>query len=185
MSGPSLAGAIFVAQQESMRELVGDDAYERALGTLPPEVREEVRAASAISWVPFTVVEATMVAVANEAGRGLESFQRELSQKVIKRTINGIWRALMRFTSPETLLARMGVLWSKSYDRGRLISVRFDRDIGAELELVDFPDATDFVLRGIGYGIETLVSHAGGRAVHARWRRTPDGASYTIKWRRA
>ncbi len=176
----SLSGAIFGTQQLVLREMAGDAAYERALASLPAAVEERVRTHAAIGWVPFEIVEAVVTAVAGEMDLAVEGLQRELVGGVTRHTVRGVWRLLVRFSTPEAILARVGTLWSKTYNRGTAALESFDPGRAGQLVVHELPDASDFMLRGVALGVESLVGSTRGRGARVHWRRTPGGAVYSL-----
>jgi len=52
-----------------------------------------------------------------------------------------------------------------------------------EVELVDWPDAPEWVLRGAGIGIETVLRAAGRKDVRVAGKRTPQGVEYLATWK--
>jgi hypothetical protein len=180
----TIVGVMFAGQRAAVRELLGEERYERALARLSPRDREMVREAGMLTRVPFRVVEAFVTAGAAEQGRPIEQLQREVAAHATQRTFGGVWRILFRFTTPDALVARLIPLYHRVYDRGRLELRAFTPGERAEIVLHDFPDASDFILRGFAFGLELTLEHVGRRAVRVEWQRTPRGATYWIKWRR-
>lgn len=179
----SVSGVLFSTQQIVMREMVGDAAYERALAKLPANVREAALTTAAIGWVPFTIVEPVVTAVALEAGRTVENFQRDLVRKLTERTVRGIWRVLVRFSSPEAIMSRTSTIWNRMYNCGTA-TLEVPRDGRGELVVRGLPnDAPDFMLRGLAYSMEALIEHLRNREARVVWRRTPDGAVYSVTTR--
>lgn len=180
MSGAplSLSGLIFSAQQEVLRELAGP-AYERAIASHSDEVRLMVQTTASIGWVPFDVVEAVMSSVARELGRPTERLQREVAQKVAERTVTGVWRLLARFSSADAIVGRVGTLWGRTYSQGSA-HLEVPREGSGELVVRGLPSASDFMLRGVAYALEALLEVTRKRIARVQWRRTNDGAVYTV-----
>ncbi len=176
----SLSGVLFTSQQAVLREMVGDAVYERALATLAPAVRDAVRTTAAIGWVPFTIVEPVVTAVAREANRSVQALHRAMVDRLTAQTVRGIWRMLVRFTSPEQIIKRTSSIWSRTYNLGSA-TVESAREGRGELVVRGLPaDAPEFMLRGIAFALEALLAHTRERSARVQWRRAGDGAVYSI-----
>jgi hypothetical protein len=79
-------------------------------------------------------------------------------------------------------VSRTPVIFSKSYNRGRLVASIPSAGRG-EVQLVDWADVPDWPLRGTRAGIETGLRIAGRQHVYVECKRTPTGASYLVTWR--
>lgn len=180
----SLSGMLFSAQQDALRDIIGDERYARALASLPPAMQETVHTNAAIGWIPFETVEAVVDAAAREADRATEVLQREVARAVLQRTLRGVWRLLVRFSSASATAARVPVLWGKSYNRGR-VQVEIPQEGEGEIIVHGIPDASDFALRGFAFGTEALLAISRDRIARVQWRRTPDGAVYAFSSRRS
>jgi hypothetical protein len=178
----SLKGMLFVTQQEVLREVAGADVYTRAVASLPAPLRERVTTTVAAEWVPFELVETVMVAVAEQAGRTPEALQREVAQRVADRLIRGVWRVIARFVSVEATVARAEMIWTKTYDRGA-VRVEEAREGRARVVVSGVPGASEFMLRGFAYALEAWLARSRGRNPRVEWRRTDDGAVYTVQSR--
>ena len=180
----ALSGIVFTTQQEVMREMVGEDVYERAIASLPPDLADTARTQIAVGWVSFDTVSAVVEVVGAEHGESLERFQRELVGRVARRQFRGVWRMLLRLTSREALLKRASALWRRTYSRGE---ARFESDGGQEgtLILSDLGYASDYMLRGVGYSFEALLEHTGATDVRVRSQRLGGGhARFEVSWHR-
>jgi hypothetical protein len=178
---PTLSASIFAAQQKAMREAVGAAVYERALAKLPPAESELARTAS-IGWIPFATVEAVMSAVADEAGRPVLAFQREMAKRLVDDRVRGVWKVLVRVTGLWSLFHRIDVFWNRSYGAGRIRVLEVEP--GRALLLLDeIAEPSDFLLRGFAYNTEALFAHYGSPDAKVQWQRVPGGARFAITWR--
>jgi hypothetical protein len=177
----SLSASVFGTQLRVLREMLGDEGFERGLGRLPAELASRVRTTPALGWVPFEVVEPVVVAMAEEAGEPIERFQALLAQQTTQEQINGVWWVLMRLTTRSALLRRMSTLWRKTWSHGHVRWVS-ERRGTMQLQLRGMPGASEYVLRGVGHAVSALLRHAGSRDVRVRRRRARDGADYDIDW---
>ncbi|MFW6049916.1 MAG: hypothetical protein ACODAU_02010 [Myxococcota bacterium] len=176
-----LAGSLVVDQRETLRVLLGDDGYGRVLDAVPREAREEYEQALGVSWVPTEVVDEVVRTAARYVGRPLLEFHSDLTRRNLERTLRGIWRVLLRFTSDQALIQRTPVFYRKSYDTGALEG-SIPEPGHAVSTLRGYPGISDVQLTGLRVGIETVLSMAGRLDVRGRHRRTADGAVIDCFW---
>jgi hypothetical protein len=172
-----MSGAVLTTGREVTRELIGAAAYERALASVPPEIAAEYRQATAVSWVPFAVVEPVMEAMAHAANRDTLALQEEVARITMDRSLRSIWRVFLRLTSNEALLSRMPAIYARSYNYGRVI-VSFPDRGRAIIELTDWPMAPMHLLRSIRVGIEVTLQAVGRPNARVVLDRTPRGAVF-------
>jgi hypothetical protein len=176
-TGASMSGALVTTGRETTRSIIGDAAYERALQSVPPRIAEEYRRATSLTWVPLAVVDPVIEAMGRAAGRDPLDLQDQVARHTVERSLQSIWRVFLRLTSNEALLSRMPLIFSKSYNRGRL-STSFPRPDRAVVELAGWPQAPQHVLRSTRVGLEAVFQGAGRKAARVSLDRTSDGAIY-------
>lgn len=164
-----------------MAELVGAEPVARALASLPAPAREAYESATSVGWVPVPAVDAFMAAVAKESGWELSKLAYESSRRSVERLLGGLWRVILRFTSDEALVARTPLIYSKTFDTGRLES-RIPRSGHADVVQSGWPEIPDVHLIGLAAGIDAALRSAGRENVKVAWRRTATGASFTATW---
>ena len=176
-----MAGVLMLDQLKVMRELVGDECYERALAQLPDDDSELWRELLAIQWVPASAANRLITGVAAEAGRNVDDFANEVATIGVERTFHSLWRVLLRVTTDAALVKRTPLLYSKTYDRGQLTS-KIEQPGKAELELEGWPHVPKMDLIGLAAGIRTVLACAGRKDPEVRWRRNSQGASFVATW---
>lgn len=164
-----------------MSELVGAEVVARALTSLPADARETYESATSVGWVPLPAVDAMMAAVARESGWDPSRLSYETSRVSVERLLRGLWRVILRFTSDEALVARTPLIYSKTFDTGRLES-RIPRPGHAEVVQSGWVDIPDVHLVGLAGGIDAALRAAGRANVRVTWKRTPTGAAFTATW---
>ncbi len=167
---------------EAGHELLGREVVERGLSSLAPALRARVAGAVPGGWVPIGSAEEAFRSIAHAAEREWPGLHVELARHTVERAYRTLWRMLLRLTSDSALVSRTPVIFGKSYNRGRLVaSVLFSGR--GEVELIDWPDAPDWPIRGTQAGIETGLRIAGRRNVRVESRRTQTGAFFAVTWR--
>jgi hypothetical protein len=179
---PSVNGTNVVLARRAMEALVGADVVARAIASLPRETAEAYTSVG-LGWVPVTVVDTVLGAIASEAGWSAERLTRESSRASVETLLGGLWRVMLRFTSDEALIARTPLLYSKTFNVGRLES-EFLSMRHAEVTQSGWPGISDLQLIGVATGIETVLRCAGRQDVKVICKRTPPGASFTATWSR-
>ncbi len=178
---PSVSGALVRELRLAAEEMLGADLVTSALASVPQETRDDFENALPVGWVPISSVERAFEAIATAAGRGVEDLHVELARESVERTLKTFWRLLLRVTSDAALISRTPVIYSQSYNRGRIVPTIPSPGRG-EIALVDWPDAAAWPIRGTRVGVETVLRLAGRRDVRVEGRRTPTGALYVATW---
>ena len=178
---PSMSGTLVTGLVEVAREVLGPSAVSTGLDEAPAWARDRVLSALPGRWVPIEASELAFGSIARVAGRDLPELHLELARRSVARAVKTFWRVLLHFTSDDALVSRCPVFFGKSYNRGRL-TARITAPGRGQVDLLDWPDAPDWPLRGSRAGIETVMTAAGRRDVRVEARRTPEGAVFVITW---
>lgn len=184
MVEPSISGISIIHSRESLEELAGKDAFERALLTLSEGDRAEYLAVTSSSWLPVRIADEVQRAVAREAGVGVDEFAefvREFSHRGVARMAGTAWKLLLQLASDRTLIERTPELHTQTYNVGRL-SAEVDAPGHGIVTLQEWPTVSDEQMIGIAAGVEAVLQTAGRTGVVVRWKRTTDGAQYTLTW---
>lgn len=183
-SVPCTSGIAALDVLHVLGEMVGDETIERAKARLSPDLRAEIEALTAVSWLPNTTLGALIDEVARCAGRDPEALIDQAVCGAVDRTFKSVWRMFLRVTSDEALIKRTPMIYQRSRNTGQL-SARVLEPGCAELLLTDWPDVSDRHLRTIGVSIQRVVELAGRHDVRMSVRRTPEGGRYELRWREA
>lgn len=178
---PSVSGTLACSLREHVCDLVGRQTVDEALRTVPETTRSLYESATAVGWVPIETMEAVFSAIADRAGLTVAELHERVARQSIERTFRTVWRMLLRLTTDRALVSRAPVIFSKSYNRGRLVA-EFPVRGRAEVRLEDWPDVPEWPLRATRIGVETVLRVAGRRRVRVRTTRTEDGALFTAEW---
>ena len=178
---PCISGIATLDVLQALEDLVGADACAAARRTLAAELRDELAAITALSWVKTTTLSDVIDAIAKHAGREPEALLDEAVRRAVDRTFKTVWRTFLRFTSDEAMVKRTPMIYARSRNVGQL-NARMVEPGHAELLLTDWPDVSERQMRSIGVGIERVVHLAGRRDVHMDCARTAEGARYELRW---
>lgn len=181
MAEPRVIGALIRKEREVLEGIVGADAIEAALRTLPDELREEYSTVRPLTRIRTQTVEAVYTAVAAETGRDVMRLHRELVRVSMESALRGIWRSLLRFTSDDALVRRAPLVFSRGLSEGAL-TARIVRPGSAEIRLTGWNGVSDMQINGIAAGVETMLFCAGRQNVRVVSHRTLDGACWIASW---
>jgi len=179
---PSVAGIAVLDLMRALEEIVSTEVFLRAREALPPGVREDLDAVSAVSWVPNDTLNSVIDEIARAASLDPEAMLDQAIRSASQRTFRTVWRMFLRVTSDEALIKRAPVVYGRSRNVGQL-SARIDTPGVAEVLLTEWPDISDRTLRSIGVGIQSVLEIAGRRDVRMSYIRTPSGGRYELRWR--
>lgn len=164
-----------------MEELAGAEAVRLARESLLPPHRETFSNVLPVSWLDSDACNEFMVRVAQQIGQDPERFAVDVVRRGVERTLNTLWRIILRFTSDAALVQRTPMLYSKTYDVGELTS-RIDRPGRADIELRGWPGVPRMDLIGLATGIETVLRCSGRKDVRVDFERRHDGAAFVATW---
>ena len=189
---PCVVGTGPLGVREAMREAVGDEVVERALGKLSASLRGEYAAIRPESWVPLDLSAQVIDAVALEAGRDRDAFFEEMVRAGSLRSINRFYRTLLRFAWDEMLVARAAGSYSHIRNVGRFEATLIKAG-EAVAYLRDWPKLTERHAHSLAYTMEAFILAAGKREVKvtvsidppASPEEAPSSATYRCRWRGA
>jgi hypothetical protein len=180
--GPAVAGTRVLNMRDVVLERFGREPLNRALSTLPAEVREEYLALSPISWVQTTTDYAVHDAIAKELGKDPIAFHEGLLREAMQRSFKTLWRIFLRFTSDEALLARAPIIYAKTRNTGTLVGRMVSRTHG-ELTLSTYPKIAPRDGRSIAIGLHTVLVLTGRNNASVTESMRPDGAVFAVRLR--
>jgi len=178
---PRQSGAVLLDSIRALREIAGDAAVRAGLDALDADTRVSFSGATTLTWVPAPEFERFFTAAASSVGRNRDGLQDEVSRRAVERTLNTLWRVILRVTTDNALVSRTPLLYSKTYDDGAMQS-RIYAPGRAEILLVGWPAVSEFHMRGIARGIETVLRCSGRKAARVSWARRATGAAYQATW---
>ena len=165
----------------ALQGIVGLEAYAKALASLSPEDRQEITDAQAISWVRMQTSYKLVEAAALAAGRDPDTVYDESVRRSAQLTYRGVWKVLLRFASPDTLLTRASMMYSKSRNWGKLQAALLGEG-SAELRITEWPQMPERYIRAIAISSATILEIAGQRKAAYTFVTTRDGAVIRMRW---
>lgn len=177
---PAIYGAVIAQTRTALIEVVGREAYDRALATMPPADAEAYAQANALDWVPVRVIEGVARACGEVTGRDWQTLNDEVSRLGSRRAFGTVWRVFLRFTSDEALMTRGPTIFGKTYSHGR-VHLEFSEHCSARVAL-EWPNPPDLVVRTLRIAIEELLVAGARSRVRVNVERSPRGAVYHCAW---
>jgi hypothetical protein len=180
---PRVGGAIVIEQMKVMRELYGDEAFMRAMRSLPPQVCAEFESAVPVGWYSVHGFAALKTAVARVVGEDPILLQHRVVKIGVVRTVNFVWRMMMRHATDDMLIRRTPLLYSRTFDRGEAAA----RIVGpgrAEVVVRGWQQIPEFDIEGLSAGIAAVLGLARRVDAHVHWERQLGGVIFRAWWRR-
>ncbi len=182
MDEQKIAGSLVLDQRKTMEAMVGEQKFLEALARLPAERKKEFESLIPVSWCPLSLIHQVIDSVALLVGQDPAEFQIKVARQGMSRTLKGLWRTLLHLTTDEFLVKRASLLFSKSYERGKLMA-HIPEPGHALIELYDWPDIAERDVRSISAGISEVLTVAGRKDVIIKANRKVDMVEYSARWR--
>lgn len=180
---PKLKGSILLDQIAHIETLYGRSVIEKAYGMISPTHRNEVMGALPISWLSTEAAQAFKDAIAEQVGVGSLMFNRMVVRHGIAKTINSLWRVLLRQLWDGAIIKRTPILYAKTFDRGKM-SLQISGDHTATFELDGWPQIPEYDCVGLAEGIEALLEFSGRKGATVQWRRSGALMLFDASWQR-
>jgi hypothetical protein len=177
-----VSGTVILDQIDLLKEMYGAAVVERARELLPRPLRAELDGLLRGGWCSTVAATTFKKTVADLVREEPLALQRKVVRVAIERTLNTVWRFLMRQISDERLVRRAPVLYGKSFNRGSL-EFREWRPGVAIMELRGWPEIPEFDLVGLMTGIQTVLELGGRKEVHVEHSRKSDLVVIESRWR--
>jgi hypothetical protein len=178
-----ISGAMVRSHLAALHGRFGQGPYDLAIKGLHSDERDELALVTPLSWIQILTLERFYRALATSGGISLEQLHTEIASLVVGEAVKSIWRALLHLSTDEGLIGRSPSIFKKAYRQGRLDVERVTKGV-ADLTVLEWPDMSEFALRGFRVGIESTLRVAGRREPHAVSERTKDGATIHLEWKR-
>ncbi len=176
-----ISGAMVKSHLEALRVRVGEARYAALVSSLSRDDQEELALVTPLSWVRIAALDRLYHVLAEELGTTVEVLHTEIAGAVVGAAITTLWRALLRFAGDEALVSRSPTIFKKAYQQGRLEVASFSPG-ASELVIFEWPEISEFALRGFRVGVESMLRASAFREPRATVRRTPDGAVIRLTW---
>lgn len=179
-----MSGVIVGEHLQVLSERYGAAVVAAVRTQLGPDLNAELEAVLPVDWVRISTFEAFYAAMARRTGRDVADLHAQTGRVCVERAFKSVWRLLLRFTTDQALVARTPLLHSKAFNMGTLSS-RLIAPGKAEIELTEWPNAPEFVRRGLKIGIGTVLELSGRRNAVIADERKRDGVLYRVTWNKS
>ena len=173
------SGMLVLDQRKALIELNGQAAYDAALKRMPPAALDEYESVTPFSWCANTTLMAMTEAMAKETGKSREEITVQMVTRGTEITFSGVWRILMRITTPDAMLRRVATLRRKSCNRGEIIPERLTSG-HVLLRLIDWPQMPANNALGMAAGIETIMRLTGRKDPKVKWSRVDGEVHFNV-----
>lgn len=178
---PRVSCTVVLDQLKAARQIVGDDTVDRAVSDLSAEDQQAVQQLTPVGWTDADRVERLYTAIAARAGREPLELHAEMVRQGFWHTLSTFWRAMLRLTTDQALIARTPLIYSRSFDRGEA-TAQIDRPGLAQMHLKGWPNIPRMHINGIVAGVETVLKVAGRKRPSVSYERTSNGVVFTVTW---
>lgn len=164
--GVLVKGQSIVAFERTLLELKGDGAMEAIAPHLPADLRQALKNKEVlpVGWYPIEWFAA--VHTAGQAVYGA-SISREIGRAATRHDVTTLYRFILRFMSPDTLVNQMGRIFRMIVDTGEAV-VEENRDGTARVRFSGCPGANRGTWDDMLGSAETLIELCGGRDATGR-----------------
>ena len=161
-----IKGQSFVGFHRTLRVLKGEGAMEAIHADLPAELLAAYahREILPMGWYPIAWYAGLHAAARKTHGAGIS---RAVGKEAAKQDVNTLYRFILKFFSPETLLKQSGRVFALFCERGAC-DVEASRKGFARIRYGNCAGANRGVWDNVLGGTETLVEVCGGRSVLAK-----------------
>jgi hypothetical protein len=120
-NGPHAKGINFRSLIGAARRLLGPATLDKMITHLPPELAERVQKNAFVtgSWYPLADFRRLHGSALAATGRSVE-LTRELARDCARDDFRGIFRVLTFVLTPEWIMRRVPVIWSRYFDTGKV-----------------------------------------------------------------
>jgi hypothetical protein len=166
VNGVRIKGQSFVGFLATLRLQRGEAAHRAVLAGLPPDLREALRSGEILPMGWYSIA---WYAELHEAARAAcgEGVSREIGREAARSDMTTIYRFILKFFSPETLLKQSSKVFGLFCDGGRC-TVEAARKGTARILYTDCPGACRGMWDVVLGASEILVELSGGRDVSAK-----------------
>jgi hypothetical protein len=178
---PSIIGTSFIAFTEAVQKVHGPRVVSSAREQMSDEQRVEIDMTTAITWVRATTMTAWVKALADAAGTSTVDLVEECARIATRDSFTTVWRVFVRFTSPEALISRTPIIYSRTRNVGKL-EVESVTSSTAKLVLTGYPGMVDSQLHSLAVSIRTILELSGRRSPTSRYSKTDDGGVFELRW---
>ncbi|MEO8876612.1 MAG: hypothetical protein ABI461_13560, partial [Polyangiaceae bacterium] len=178
---PRLSGSILLEQIQIATKEYGEEAIARAKASLPEKTRAALADLLTITWIETAMAQEIKDTIAREVGQDPIAFQKWVVRSAIGGVIGKFWRVLLARVSDGAIVKRAPIIYSKTFDVGRLEVTTFDGR-AATLRVVGWNDMPDYDAIGLAAGIEAVLEYAGRKGARVTFARSGEIMGFSLTW---
>jgi hypothetical protein len=164
--GIRVKGQAIVAFERTLAELKGPDAMSALAPHLGSELVQVIknREVLSVGWYPIEWYAALHDAAQNVHGAAIS---REIGRAATRHDVTTLYRFILRFLSPTTLVSQIKRIFGMAFDGGEVV-IEENKSGSARIRFVGCPGSNRGVWEDMLGSIETLLELCGGRESSAR-----------------
>jgi hypothetical protein len=161
--GVRIKGQAFIGFMAKLRQMHGEKAHEEVLAQLDRDLAAGLRTGALVSmgWYSMEWYSSLHAAAREVCGNRVS---REVGREAARDDVNTIYRFILKFLSPETLLGQAGKVFSQFCEGGKC-TVESTRKGSARILYSDCPGACRGMWENVLGSTELMVELCGGRDV--------------------
>jgi hypothetical protein len=161
-----IKGQSFIGFLATLRELRGEEPHRAVMSRLPGEVANALKSGEIVpmGWYPVEWYAALHAAARAVEGEGVS---RYIGREAARKDVNTIYRFVLKFLSPETLLKQSAKVFSLFCDGGKC-DVTSTQKGSARIRYSECPGACRGMWDVVLGGTEVIVELCGGKNVSSR-----------------
>lgn len=164
--GVRIKGQSFVGFLGALRKLEGEQSYRACLAQMPSELAQAIQNGEVLSmgWYSLEWYREMHLACVEVCGVFVT---RRCAREATRNDVNNIYRFILKFFSPETLMKQADKVFSLFCDGGKCRVEASTRN-SVRIRYLDCPGAPRAMWESILASTETLVELCGGKEVQGR-----------------
>jgi hypothetical protein len=164
--GVRIKGQSFIGFLATLNMIHGPEAHRQVMLRLPKELAQALSSGgvTAMGWYPIAWHSGLHAAAREVCGIGVS---RQIGREAARRDLNTIYRFILRFMSPETLLAQSSKVFALFCDGGKC-TVTLAKKGSARILYSDCPGASRGMWEQVIAGTEVMIEACGGRLVSSK-----------------
>jgi hypothetical protein len=166
LSGAHMKGFAVLNLIAYIKDRYGSPALEQFYGELPASQIDPLRKGTIVSvaWVPLELYYAGVHFLVKRFHGGMPMAARQIGHDLASKDIGTIYRAVLRFASPTTVISLSARFWRDYFDKGTLKVHKLEKG-RVRGEVSEFPFTDDITANEIGGSLLAWLEHSRARNV--------------------
>jgi hypothetical protein len=161
-----MKGFTVVNMVAHIRDVYGQPALDQFYAELPATLAEPLKNNTVVSvaWVPLEMYYAGVQFLVKHFHGGSPLGARKVGHALASKDLGTIYKAVLRFTSPATVVSLSGRFWNDYFDRGKLQAQKLEKNRVAGT-LSQWPFTDEITANEIAGSLLAWLEHSNARKV--------------------